>query len=301
MSDIEASEPSLGRRGIPERFASDLHDVPPESPTARPAREGLPSTYRMRADTHYVEQLTSRRDRGDAPEATVPAERPESAVGLERHRRSDRVMGQVSDEIATIASAASMLAAETSPLARRVGLALVRAQAWRATWLLKASAILDGRHRGTMKPTPMASLIEPLRQGLAPECRLSGLSWQVQASDANAVVAVDAVLVTTGVTGAVLATLGLMDDAEGGTVRVSFDVAGRELRAVEIVQDTVQVPPAAAVRFFDATWTDRPGGWTATMGALTAHGVARQAGGNAVFLPGDRCGSTIRIGFRAQA
>lgn len=297
MSDIEASDLSLGRRSTPERFASEHRDAP-ESPASRPEREGLPPTYRMRADAHYVEQLTSRRERIDRGETSRPplasADAGESGAGS-RDRRSDRVMGQVSDEIATIASAAAMLSGETSPLARRVGLELVRAQAWRAAWLLKASTIVDGRHRGPVKPTLMGTLAEQLRQGLAPECRLAGVALQLHVSDGNAMVAVDVSLVTTGVTGAVMATLGLMDDAEGASIRVTFDVAGHELRSVEVTQDLVSAPSVAALRIFDAGWTDRPGGWTATMGALVAKAAAQQSGGTATFVPGDRRGSTIRM------
>ena len=303
MSDIETSDLSFGRRSTPERFASDHRDGPQESPASHPEREGLPSTYRMRADAHYVEQLASRRERTERTDASrLPAgqsETVDAGATSGRDRRSDRVMGQVSDEIATIASAASMLAGETSPLARRVGLELVRAQAWRASWLLKASVIVDGRHRGTVKPTPLGTIVEQLRHGLTPECRLAAVTLHLHASDGNAMVAVDAPLVMAGVTGAVMATLGLMDDAEGAAIRVTFDASGHDLRSVDVTQDLVSVSPTAALRLFDAAWTDRPGGWTATMGALVARSVAQQSGGSAVFVPGDRRGSTIRIGFRS--
>jgi hypothetical protein len=304
VSDIETSDLTLGRRNIPDRFAAERKDDAQDSSTTRPEREGLPTSYRMRADAHYVEQLVSRRDRADRAEASRAqsgqGDMAEHEAAGERDRRSDRVMSQVSEEITTIASAAGMLAAETSPLARRVGLELVRAQAWRASWLLKASVIIDGRHRGAMKPTPLGSVVEQLRQGLAPECRLSGVSLHLQASDANAIVAVDVPLVTAGVTGAVIATLGVMGEAEGATIRVVLDAVGHDLRSVEVTQDLVSVPAAAGLRFFDAAWTDRPGGWTAAMGALSARGVAQHMGGTAVFVPGERRGSTIRLSFRAN-
>lgn len=298
MSDIETSDLSLGRRSIPDRLSSEhTKDVSFDAPSARPEREGLPSSYRMRADAHYVDQLASRRERPETTRHQPPSAlaTADSSGAADRDRRSDRVMSQVSEEIATIASAASMLAAETSPLARRVGLELVRAQAWRAAWLLKASMIVDGRHSGTVRPTPIGSMLEQLRQGLAPECRLAGVALHVQASDANAMVAVDVPLLSAGVTGAVLATLGLMGEADGAAVRVSFEVSGHDVRSVEVTQDLVSVPAAAGLRLFDPSWADRPGGWVAGMGALSARGAAQHAGGSAVFVPGDRRGSTIRL------
>jgi hypothetical protein len=51
------------------------------------------------------------------------------------------------------------------------------------------------------------------------------------------------------------------------------------------------------VRFFDLAWADRPGGWLAGLGAITARAVAQQHGGNAVFQAGDRRGSLVRITF----
>lgn len=218
----------------------------------------------------------------------------------ERERRSDRVMSQVTEEIAAIASAAAMVAADTSLLARRVGLDLVRAQAWRASWLLKASAIVDGRHRGVVKPTLIGSFVEQVRQGLAPECRLAGVTLQVQASDANAVLALDVPLVTAGITGAVMATLGLMGEVEGATIRIVLEASGHDLRSVEVTQDLVSVPASAGTRFFDPAWTDRPGGWTVALGALTVRGTAQLLGGSAVFVPGDRRGSTVRMAARGH-
>ena len=67
----------------------------------------------------------------------------EREVSTERRdRRSDRVMAQLGEEIAAIASAAAMLSPDAPALARRMGSDLIRAQAWRASWLLHASATL---------------------------------------------------------------------------------------------------------------------------------------------------------------
>jgi hypothetical protein len=263
----------------------------------------------MRAETHYVDQLMSRRDRAERSERSERSERaetlrPQSArtaaeptSACDRHRQSDRVLAQVGDEVAAISLAATMLASEASPLARRVGLDLVRAQAWRASWLLKASALIDGRHRGLARPTPLSTVAEQVRQGLAPECRLAGVNLQMQCTDPGAVVAVDVPLMVVGVTGAVMATLALVESAEGTTIRVSFEASGHDLRSVDVSQDLVSAPPAGTLRFFDLAWSERPGGWTAGMGALSARAAAQHAGGNAVFVAGDRRGSTVRLSF----
>jgi len=94
--------------------------------------------------------------------------------------------------------------------------------------------------------------------------------------------------------GAVLATLGLGD---GLAIRISATVGDTGLRTIEVAQDTVQVGHAVGGRFLDGSWTDRPGGWTASLGATVAKSVAHQAGGEVVFLGGDRRGSTVRFTY----
>lgn len=301
MSDIESSEIGVGRRAPQDKFSSDPTDPPPNGGHARPEREGLPATYRMRADAHYVDQLASRRDRAERGEASrhVPSaidstDRQEAAD--QRDRRSDRVMTHLSEEIAAITAAAAMLAADGPALARRVSADLVRAHAWRASWLLRASALIDGRHRAQTRPKPIGSILEQVRQGLTAECRLAGITLHVYATDWNTVVAADEQAVVAGITGAVFATLGLTGQAEGAAIRIAVESGGGELRSIEVSQDDVPAPPSASLRFFDTSWADRPGGSIAGLGALTARAVANQLGGSATFgTSADRRGTVIRL------
>ena len=47
--------------------------------------------------------------------------------------------------------------------------------------------------------------------------------------------------------------------------------------------------------------SDRPGGWVAGLGASAARAIAQQQGGSAVFLAGERRGTTIRLNFLPAA
>ena len=299
MSDIDPTELTVvSRRTTQEKFNQDL-DVPPAAP-AKGEREGLPAGYRMRADSHYVDQLVSRRpekgDRGDSVRGGASTDSGDAAhEGEGRDRRSDKVLAQLQEEIATIASAAAMLANETSPLARRLSTDLIRAQTWRAAWLLRAQTLVDGRERSQLRPRPLSSILEQVRQGLAPECRLAGVTLHLHASDWNVMVSVDEAVIIAGITGAVFATLGVVGQADGVVIRISVDAAGTELRSIEVTQDDVTVSPTAGLRFFDLSWTDRPGGWAAGLAALTTRAAAQQHGGSAVMLLGERRGSTVRL------
>jgi hypothetical protein len=303
VSDIDPGDLALaGRRSHSEKFAQDSSDPTGNGGShLRPEREGLPPGYRMRADAHYVEQLASRRqekqekiERGDS-RASDAAEGEGAAEA--RDRRSERILAQLGEEIAAISAAAGLLTGDGATLSRRLSADLIRAQAGRAAWLLRAHALIDGGPRGHARPRPIGALLEAVRQSIAAECRLSGVGVQIHASDWGTTVAVDEATFIAGVTGAVIATLGLLGPSEGAMIRISADASGGELRALEVSQDEVTASSALGLRFFDASWTDRPGGFAAAIGALTARAAALQHGGNATFLMGERRGTTIRLGL----
>lgn len=297
MSDIDPSEVSVvGRRPVPEKYSQDLSEVPPQATShVKPEREGLPPGYRMRADAHYVDQLSSRRLERLERSASTVSESDEALQADARDRRQEKLLAQVGEEIASIAAAANLLTSDGSSLARRLSVDLIRAQAWRASWLLRAHALLEGGVRGQSRPRPLSALLEQIRQGLTPECRLAGVSLQIQATDWNSSISVDDTAIVAGVTGAVIATIGLLGHAEGAIVRISVDAAGTEIRTIDVAQDDVTVSPAWGHRCFDAAWTDRPGGFLATIGALSARAAAQQQGGTASVAVGDRRGTAIRL------
>ena len=285
-----------------------VSDVESTQPLAekKPEREGLPPGYRMRADAHYVEQLTSRRtDRvyTDQPRAAATAKDTDAAEPElrerrdPRERRGDRVLAQVAEDVATIESALAMLGGTSSATAQRVTLDLVRSHARRAGWLLRAQALVDGSYRGQPKTRQLGALLGQLRDALAAECRLAGVTLHVLANDWNAPVFADEQEFVAALTGAVTATMGLVAPAEAPVIRVVATVASEVLETIDITQDQVPVPSASAGRFFDLSWIDRPGGWPACLGAATARAVLQRDGGSASFATGDRRGSTIRLKF----
>jgi len=249
----------------------------------------------MRADAHYVDQLASRRHERVERSASTVSESDETHQTEARDRRQEKLLAQVGEEIASIAAAASLLTPDGSSLARRLSVDLIRAQAWRASWLLRSHALLDGGPRGQSRPRPVSALLEQIRQGLTPECRLAGVSLQIQATDWNSSVSVDEASIVAGVTGAVMATLGVLGHAEGAIIRVSVEASGTEIRTIEVAQDDVAAGSAWGHRCFDPTWTDRPGGFTATIGALSARAAAQQHGGSASVAVGERRGTTVRL------
>ena len=296
VSDVNPADSAAAVRPvILDDFNHDPAETsgPPDG-DKKTGREGLPAGYRMRADAHYVDQLSARRtDRApDTLIATTSRDRAEL-----RERRTERVLAQIADDETAIGSAAALLTAETSALGRRAAADVIKAQVARATWMLRANAILDGAHRVHVRSRPLGTLLEHFRERVAIECRLAAISLQILANDGNAAVIVDEEALLTGLTGALVATIGLVGPADGATITVTAGVTGGELRTLELTQDDVAVPANASSRFLDPSWTDRPGGWIAGLGAQTARAVAQQHSGDLVFLAADRRGSTIRFSF----
>ena len=296
MSDIDPAEVFVQASShIPESFNQEPVEL---APAGRREREGLPSGYRMRADAHYVENLTSRRggDRSSASDHLRTAS--DAADRHDSRERSEWLLAQLIDDLSTIETAASALSGDASRMARRVNLDLIRAQAWRAGWALRAHAIIEGRGGFHARPRPLGFLLGHIRNGWAAECRLEDVSVQVNASDWNAVVPVDEQAFITGVTGAVVATLALVGQVDGAAISINASCAAGELKSIDVMQDEVLVSPTTGARFFDASWSDRPGGWFAGLGATVAKLVAQQHGGDAVLLAGERRGSTLKITFK---
>jgi hypothetical protein len=377
VSEIDPADvSSRGLRAMQERFRKETTE-PGAVVAERPGtgeREGLPPGYRMRADAHYVDQLTSRtpdmtirsvavdqidaagsidmasiepltrsiathgvlqpllvrRDETgyriiagrkrllaarEAGLATVPcvvhyvdennAEQLAQAVNLRvgsvdagaasGSLTSSGITAGLTDNLSAIESALSLLGNRGLSTSRRVAVDVIRSEAWRASWLLKAEAVGAGQARGDGKLRLLGSMLERVREGFRPESRLSSVELQVVVPDWNVSAVVDEECLVTGLTGAVVATLGLVEDAAGAEVTlIATSSLGGSL-GIDVAQDVTTISPEIVSRFFDPAWTDRPGGRSALLGALSAKAAAQQHGGDAIFLARDRRGSTLRL------
>jgi hypothetical protein len=287
VSDVDPAEVGPRTRALRAEEYSPEADEPPSAPkkSDKAEREGLPPGYRMRADAHYVDNLTSRRGERGVADGPRPIETP----------RSDRLLEQLAEDLGTIEAAAQALAADGARMARRVNTDLIKSQAWRASWALRAHALLGGRHRARLRPRPLGFLLGQIRSGWAAECRLAGVTFDVSASDWNAVVSVDEPMLIAGVSGAIIATLGLIGDTDEATLTLQATASAGQLRSIDLIQNDVLVTPSEGGRFFDPSWADRPGGWLAGLGASVAKAAAQQHGGDAVFLTDEEIGSTVRM------
>ena len=266
----------------------------------------------MRADSHYVDQLSARRIEHETPrpvakralettDADATTERREARDAKDakesRERRTERLLSQLLVEVDAVVASSALLSPAGGSLAHRANVAAVRAHAFRAAWLLRAHALIEGGHRVQVRPRPLVRALEQVRDGLAAECGLTGLRLDLHAPDSNTHVPMDEVALVAGVTAGVLALAAVLPDPAGATIKISASAHGGELRAVEISQDETAVAPQMSTLFFDQQWSDRPGGAVASLAAACVKAVAALHGGDAVFMPGARRGSTVRLNF----
>ena len=262
----------------------------------------------MRADPHYVRAAVVGQAAPNARAATEGRRESRRRNRREGPREgSSRAIRNSRPFRAHRASAASSItssrksprsnprrrcsAGDASPLTRRVSLDLIKAQAARAAWLLRAQAIVAGAAPELSPRTRQVGvLLGQLRDRLAAECRLVGVGLQV-AAESHAI-------------------------GHGGRwrARARRDRRRRGAAAVHVGRRRRRHPhrghrrrrrrrrrPAghrdlagyghpvrrrARQRFFDADWQDRPGGWLAATGAAVGQATAERLGGRASLATG---------------
>jgi hypothetical protein len=333
-------------------------------------REGLPRGYRMRADAHYVEQLSSpgarmvrmiatREIDSIGPPATdleplVQSIRMHgvlhpllvrrqasrySIIGGRRRLAAAQLAGlsavpclihQVDDSEAellaraqnvtvpqapraddaihlavgvrkavnqhlSIVEAAADLAGSDAPATARPALDLVKTHAWRASRLLDALDLIANICERPSRGRSLASIVDQVIDGFAPECRLSGVTLRAQIDSAPTFFLND-YPVFAGLSGAVLAKLALVENAPAPLITLKVSTALDSV-VVEVIQTSTPVPASLAGRFFADTSVDRAGGWSSVAGAMAVKALAERHGGTATFEAGGQIGSSIRVAF----
>jgi len=180
-------------------------------------------------------------------------------------------------------------------MAQKIALDLLRAETWRASWQLGAAAILNNTHTWQFRRSVLGPMVARVCDGFASESRLKGIVLTQEVPDWNLSAVIDEDAVICALTGAIIATAGLTEGAGAPVITVAGGRSDDGQLTIDIAQDLVA--PAADIesRFFDPRWSDRPGGWPATIGAAMAKAVTQRHRGDALLLARDERGSTLRL------
>jgi hypothetical protein len=203
-----------------------------------PAREGLPRSFRMRADKHYVEMLDSPAPRPDGrqPTADTPSVAvPESAAEAATAMASVQAGRDLAKSLAALRACTNLLSDRGPALASAVAGNLIRAEVWRATCLLQTARLLRNEIVPVPKPVATHAIVDQIVKSIEPERRLRGITLDEQVSVGDSRITVDEELMVGALSALLLATIALQDEQAPLTVTLAV-----ESHAAEVVFKVAQ-------------------------------------------------------------
>lgn len=301
---------------VVEHDGDSQNDADPDLSAALPSRgrEGLPPSYRMRAEPHYVEALV---DRSRAVESAVAAPAPPLvAVAAPPPELAPPVTAAEPQTAAASLTVAATALADAfdaiqaalrdvplrgRPLRDRVAIELARAEATRGRWLADAAVVLQIEPLPALDEVDLLRLLGQVFEALGPENRLSGGAAAMPVPPGQCQVFGDERLLTTAL-GAMLAAVRALIEDRGDARKVSVTLGPRReaaTRTIEVCQTAVRLPASAYPRFFDADWVDHPAGASGAMLLAAARKIARAHGGGLDVTPLEGGGSRLVLSVPA--
>ncbi len=245
-----------------------------------------------------VHQVDDTRARALADADNLHALEPSAGVPAGLTDVPAAVLSELSQSFSAIGSCLHLLADRDAALRDRVALDLVRTEVHRAGRLVRCLMAIGQEPSLSEVEVSLSSAFDQVVEGFAPERRLSGATVSVDAVDGPFQLRADPDWLAVGLAGALGGMLALVHGAKAAALHVRLSTSGsRSSLMLEITQQTVTVPAWALGRFFDLTWTDRPGGYQAAAGFAAARKVAELHRGGAEVMPGERGGCRLTLLF----
>lgn len=206
-------------------------------------------------------------------------------------------LGELRRSVGTIESCLHLLGARETTLRDRVALDLVRTEAARAARLVRCLEVLSTESPLNLAPVSLRRVLEHVLDAFGPERRLAGVSMQLDVPEDGPAVHVDPDLFAVGLAAALGAMAALVQQVHAAALHVHLGTAaGRSARVIDISQQAVSVPAWSLSRFFDAQWTERPGGYQAAVELAAARAVMLRHGGTLEIASTER-GCRLVIGM----
>jgi ParB-like nuclease family protein len=196
---------------------------------------------------------------------------PDVQADIDGHTAA--MMGELQDAVASLQSCLPLLARATSTR-EQVALKLLTVESERAAWVIRARRYLAGTLPIAHTPVSGAVLLDQVKRQAGMSMALRGGALQVDPVRSAPVLHGDRTLLTAAVVGVAQAlfALGELVQDPRVAVRLSGQSGGGPI-ALAITQPSAVLSDTALTRFFEAGWTERPGGTSAELAIL----LARQA------------------------
>lgn len=216
-----------------EEESTDSSNAAPvrEGSNAAPVREGLPRTFRMRADKHYVEMLDTATQTSSKESPAVsppPAVRDEASVDAGSLAAVQAGL-DLAQSLAALLASTNLLSDRGPALASSVAANLIRAEAWRATCLLRVARFLRGELLPVPRPVRAQAIVDQMLKAFEPERRLRGVAIDVRVSVGDRMLSVDEDLLVTALSALLMATIGLTEEPSAFMVTVTAEAKGGDV------------------------------------------------------------------------
>lgn len=262
-----------------------------------PRREGLPPSFRMRHDPHYVDAIFDRALSERPPSRPLVPLDGAPAGGAEPTALASAA-GVIGESLASVARVLETLPSRGRSLHDRVALDLLRAETRRARCLAEAMAVLHADLLPALDEVDLVTTAAAVLDGFACEDRLAGLAPAARPHGTCRVFG-DAELLHTAIAALVTATRTLAA-GRGDVQRVGVSLgpmAADGLRTIRVEQWAVRVPAASLSRIFDPGWVAHPAGPTGAVLLAAARRIAAAQGGDVLAEALDRggCAFVLRL------
>jgi hypothetical protein len=222
------------------------------------AREGLPPTFQMRHDAHYVDQLIGR-------PAAVGIGTPAPAVGP-LAALCPAVALDLAESLEAASACLTLNTGETrNTFTGRVAKELLGIELNRARRLARAAAFLSAPHQPRLHDLLISGLIQDVVAATDPSRRMLGVKMDVAIADRETWMRADGQLLTLALAGTADAMLSQMT-GPGAAMRLAVRGIGVSSSVSVEISMTPAPPPVPSARLFDARDAEHP--WGASAGLL---------------------------------
>jgi ParB/Sulfiredoxin domain len=210
--------------------------------------------------------------------------RPEPAAPVAgASTTADPVQRTIAQHLATITHCVNMSIGGVPALGPSM-LNMVRAHAWRAARLIDASDIIAAVPFPVRRERAVASIVDEVIDGFAPECALNGVVLQPQIRDDMSSSGLNDGELLAAVAAGIIAMLPLVERAVRPTVVVRASNTTNGALMLSLSQSDAPVAERTARGFFDpADAASGPGGAAAATSARAVKALAERRGGTASF------------------
>ena len=271
-----------------ETFLDDYIETPPAVDKLRASKQGLPASYRMRHDAHYVDELESRRR---------PPETATSSLAFPTSIPVTFALRDMSQELDGVASCFNLVEVKARPLRERMGLSLARIGVQRNMRAFQALRVLLEDPAPERRQLSLTGVVEQAVKSFHEELHVTESRVALDLRDAPLPVNADGRLLSIAIQACLGALVSLVEaSGHGGAINISTRAVDGTAHC-DFRQDVYRMSGEQFSRLSDLEWTDRPGGIPAGITLAAAARIAQRHSGRLDAKRTDAGGCLVSVTF----